>query len=159
MHYLRYERRVGTLRLQNHQSPLVFSSSPSGHLRHHHVGVFVSPEVGIVHHGVGIEYANYAYAVEVQPLAYHLRAYQYVGLAACEVADDAFVSVASAGSVEIHACYTGLGEQFQYVVFNLLRAVALCLQVGAAARRALCGHLVSAAAVVAGQRVGTPVER
>ena len=144
--------------LQYDESLSPFASGAPGHLGHHGVGVLVGPEVGLVEHGVGGDDAYYGDVVEVEALAYHLGADEYVGAAGGEVADDAFVGVAGAGGVEVHACDACLGEGVAHLFFYLLGAVAVGAQVGAAAAGALGGHLVCGAAVVAGELLHLSVQ-
>ena len=80
--------------LQDDQTALLFAACTSADLCHHHKGMLVGSEVRLVEHGVGIEDAHYADAVEVETLAHHLRADEDVGAPLREVADNVFVGVA-----------------------------------------------------------------
>ncbi len=64
-HYLAYHGQVFVLRLQHDEAAFAFAPCSTTHLRHHHKGVFVGAEVGIVKHGVGIENAHKTHIVEV----------------------------------------------------------------------------------------------
>ena len=121
--------------------------------------MFVGTEVGVVQHGVGIEDADDADAVEVETLGNHLRADEQVGAPGAEVADEPFVGIAGAGGVEVHAADTRFGEDVAHVGLNLLRAVAAGLQLRSATGGAGHGHLVDGTAVVAYQLVHLAVQR
>ena len=118
---------------------LVLPSGASGNLRHQLEGALVGAEVGIVQHGVGIEYAHNADVVEVQTLGHHLRAYQDVRLALLEIGDDALVGGTGAGGVQVHTGYAGVGEEGFDVIFYFFRAEAAVAQVSAPRRRGRCG--------------------
>ena len=150
---LLYHWQVGTLGLQYDESALVAPSGSATHLREHLKRLLVGTEVGIVEHGVGVEYAHNGNPREVEPLGYHLRADEYVGSAAGEVVDDASVGSCRARGVEVHAGYACFGEQLAHAVLNLLRAVAATEQFGALAVGALLRYGVGVAAVVAGEQV------
>ena len=157
-HYLVNDRQVSVLRLQEHQSALPLASCSSAHLSHHHEGVLIGTEVGIVEHRVGIQYAHHAHVVKVEPLAYHLRADKNVGLSCRKLAYQSFVGVARAGGVEVH-CHACLRKQFAYQVFNLLRSEAAASQIRALTVGTHLWHGVSVATIVAGHQVRVLVQR
>ena len=145
-------RRLG---LQDYQAPLTLSPCPSADLRHHHKGMFVGPEVRIVEHRVGIEDTHHADTVEVESLGDHLGADKEIGAPSGEIVDQSLVGSTGAGGVKIHTGNTGLRKDIAHLIFNLLRAKAPCHQLCTAASRALRGHLIGIAAVVARQLVKT----
>ena len=121
--------------------------------------MLIGTEVGLVEHGVGIEDAHDADAVEVEALGDHLCADEQVGASGREVADDALVGIARAGGVEVHACHAGLWEDVAQLVLDLLRAIAPPLQFLLPQAGTLGRDPVGVAAVVAGQLVHGSVER
>ena len=115
--------------------------------------MFIGTEIGIVEHGVGIEDAHHRDLVEVQSLADHLRADEQIGTTCGEVVDDAFVGLTAAGGVEVHAGDTGFGEDVVHLGLDLLRAIAMRLQLGTTAIGTLRRHLIGIAAIMTRQLV------
>ena len=126
-HYLMKQRQVWLTGLQNNQSALLLAAGTPTYLRHHLVGMFVSPKVRLVQHAVGIEDAYHRDAVEVEPLGDHLRSNEDVGAPGGEVADDTLVGMTGARGVKVHSSHTSLRKQVANAVFNFLRAKAACL--------------------------------
>ena len=87
-------------------------------LYHHHKGMLVGSEVGIIEHGVGIQYAHHTHLVEIQSLADHLRANEQIGLTRREIVYQPFVGIAGTGGVQIHTGDTSLGEYIRQLVFD-----------------------------------------
>ena len=135
-------------RLQNDQTALAATSGSSADLRHHHEGMLIGPEIGLVEHGVGIEDAHDGHLVEVEALGDHLGANEQVGTSGTEVADDALVGLARTGGVEVHTADAGLREDVAHGGLYLLGAVAARTQFGAATAGAGGGHLIDGTAVV-----------
>ena len=156
-HHLLHDGQVLVLRLQQHQPAPALAPGPPAHLRHHREGVLVGAEVGIVEHGVGVEYAHHRHAVEVESLRDHLCADEYVRLSCREVGYYALVCAPCACRVEIHARHARAGEYFHYLVLHLLRPEAPCRQFVAAAVGAAFRHAVCESAVVARQLRGVLV--
>ncbi|CCZ15018.1 unknown [Prevotella sp. CAG:487] len=148
-HHLSYHGQLRIACLENHLSTAALASRPSGYLRHHHEGVLVGAEVGVVQHGVGVENAHHGDVAEVETLAHHLRAYEQIGVSGREFADDALVRIARACGVEVHPRDTCLGEDVAHPVLDILRSVSPSAQVGAAAARTTVGHIEHTAAVMA----------
>ena len=121
--------------------------------------MLVGTEVGNVEQHVGVEYADDADAVKVEPLGHHLCADEQVGASTGKVVDDALIGIARACGVKIHAADACLREDVGQLVFNLLGAVAARHQLMATTGRALSRHLIGMAAVVAGKLVGLPMQR
>ena len=90
-HHLLDDGQLRTLGLQEHQPLATFAACPAADLCHHHEGMLVGAEVGIVEHGVGIEDAHHGDFVEIQSLGDHLCADEQVGTSGGEVADEALV--------------------------------------------------------------------
>ena len=153
MHHLLDDGHVFLLGLQDDQAALVLTSCTSADLCHHHKGVFVGTEVGIVQHRVGIDDTHHRHLVEVQSLGHHLRTYQDIRASGRKVADDALIGIARSGGVQVHTGNVGFRERLAHLFLYLLRTVAACSQVGTAATRTLCRHSVGIATVVARQLV------
>ena len=134
--------------------PCVLPSCSSRHLRHHLIGSFVTPEIGNVHCGVGIQYTHHFHTVEVQSFRDHLCAYQYVGIAVSEIRQNGIVCRASASGVEVKAGGFCIGKHSFHIGFNLFRAYSVVSYVCASAFGASGGHCVCCAAVMAGKTLG-----
>ena len=143
------DREVRALRLEDNQSATVLTTCSATDLRHHHEGMFVGAEIGVVEHRIGIEDTHDGDAIEVEALGNHLRADKDIGTTCGEVIDDTFVGLTGAGGVEVHAGDAGLGEEGAHLVLDLLRAVAPRLEFMATTGRTLRRHLVCIATVVA----------
>ena len=139
--------------LEDDQSLRVASSGTSGYLRHQLEGTFVGTEIGVIQQGVCIEDAHHADPLEVQAFGHHLRADEDVRPTFGKVIDDAFVSRAGTGGVQIHSGYPCLREQGFDFIFYLLCAEAAGTQVSAVACRASAGQGFGVAAIVARQHV------
>ena len=111
--------------------------------------MFEGTEVGSVQEVVGIENTHDADTVEVESLGNHLRTYKQIGASCTEVADDAFIGLAGAGGVEIHACHTSLRENVAHIGLYFLRTIAACLEHRVSTGGTLHRHLIGIAAVVA----------
>ena len=153
-----YDGLLHVFRLQYHQSAVAFPSCSSRHLRHHGEGVFVCPEVGHVEHGVGIQYSHHTYVVEIESLAHHLRSDENLRTPGREVIYYPLVCVAGTGSVEVHPGNGHVGEQFHYLLLNLLRSIPIGPQVLPLAVRTFLRHAVGETAVVTCQHVHVLVE-
>ena len=110
--------QLGLACLQHHQAAALAASGTTGHLREHLERALVGAEVGARERLVGIDDAHHAHAVEVEPLGHHLRADEYVSLAALELPDDLVVGGAGAGGVKVKARRAGLGQEGMYGLFN-----------------------------------------
>ena len=124
VYYLLDDGQLGLSGLQHDESSAATATRPSADLGHHHVGMFESTEVRVVEHGVGVEYADDADAVEVEALADHLRANEQIGAACGKVTDDALVGLARTGGVEVHSADAGFGEDLAHLVFYLFHSRA-----------------------------------
>src|SRR3712207_5758207 len=158
-HHLPHYGQVRALGLQDNQAPSASPPCPSAHLTHHHEGLLVGPEVGIIEHGVGVEYAHDTYFVEIQPLTDHLRADEQIGLAAREIVNNALIGVAGAGGIKVHAGHPGLGEELTDIILYLLRAVTTPLKLGTATIGAHRRHAIREAAVMTCQQIEPLIER
>ena len=128
--------------LQHHQAAALPPPGPPGHLREHLERAFGSAEVRPCQRLVGIDDAYHPHAVKIEPFGNHLRADEYVSLAALKAADDLVVGGAGAGGVKVKARRAGLGQEGMYGLFNLFRAVTQVAQVRIAAVGAAFGHIV-----------------
>ena len=71
--------RIGGL--QNHLPLPTSPARPTAHLLHHHVGIFESPEIRQIEHGITLQDADHRDMGKVQTLAHHLGAYQNIRMA------------------------------------------------------------------------------
>ena len=157
--HLADDGQVLLFRLQDNQSASTFAARTSSHLRHHHEGMFIGTEVGLVQHTVGIDDAHHADLVEIQSLGNHLCTYQYIGAACSEVADDALIAIACASGVQVHTRDAGFGKCLAHLFLYLLSTIAVRPEVSVSTARTLCGHLVDRSAIVARQLVQLAMQR
>ena len=92
---------------------------------------------------VGVDYPDERHAGEVEPLGYHLRADEYVELAAAEVSEYFAVIVAPLHCVAVHAPYSRGGEHRRYSLLDFLGSGAAPFRLWRAAfsacPRSFCG--------------------
>ncbi len=135
------------------------AASTSCHLRHHRECLFVGPEVGIVEHGVRIQYHHHAHLVEVQSLGHHLCPYQDIGVSGTEIRDNTLIGIARARRVQIHTRHLRLGKDVADLFLNLLRAETPRTQVFRLTARTNIRNPIGVTTIVAGQLVGLSVQR
>ncbi len=105
-------------------------------------------EVGKAQEIVGIDYPHEPYVVEVEPFAYHLSAYYYVGLV-CGYFTQYFAELAfGSGYVGIEPYHARFGYETGYFLLYVLCAYALRGDVVRSARWASAYGLFGMAAVV-----------
>ena len=80
LRYLAHYVRVGMFGLENDFTGFMFSAGTTGYLRQGLETAFVTAEIGLVEHGVGIEYSYNADIGEVESFGHHLCANQNIGL-------------------------------------------------------------------------------
>ena len=148
VNHLMNDGNIRAFRLEDDQSATASTTCTATDLRHHHKGMLVGTEVGIIEHRVSIEDAHHGYTVEVETLGDHLGANKDVGAPRREIVDNAFVSLTGTGGVKIHAGDTSLREDGAHFVFDFLRSIATRLKFTTATSRALGRHLISIAAVM-----------
>ena len=153
-HHLLDDGQLRTLGLQQHHSPFTFSPCPAAHLRHHHEGMLVGTEIGVVEHRVSIEDSHHGNAVEIQTFGNHLRTDEQIGTTCREVADDALVGRTGARGVEIHTRHLCLRENRHNLVLDFLRSIAASLQFRGTAAGAHRRHLITAPTIVASHLLG-----
>ena len=61
------DRMIDTLGLQYHPSAFVLTSGTSRYLCHQLKSTFIGTEIGIIQHGIGIQYTYYTDMIEIQP--------------------------------------------------------------------------------------------
>ena len=153
LHYLLDDRIVGVPGLQDDISAAVFPAGASCHLRHHLERTFKSPEIGTCKHGVGIKDANDVNIVEVEALGYHLGSDKDVGLVLGKVGEYALVGIALTGSVKVETCCAAGGEMPANLLLYLLCAETKGAYICLLTTRALTGHIIGGAAIMAYQPV------
>ena len=153
VNHLRDNRQFRRFRLQNHQSSLALSASPSTHLRHHHKGMFVGPEVRIIEHRVGIENTHNAHLVKIQSLGNHLRTDKQIGLSRRKILYQAFIGIAGAGRIKIHTGNTRLREDFSQLIFHLLCSDTTPRQFGTSTVRTFRRNRIRVATIMAGKQI------
>ena len=156
-HYLLDNRHFLTLGLQDNEPPLALTTGTATDLRHHHKGMFVGTEIGIVKHGVGVQNPHHTDLVEIEPLADHLRTNQDVGAPCPEIHDNALVGIASAGGVEIHTRHMSFRKHLAHLLLNLLSTKTTRMQLGRAATGTLRGHSIGVTTIMTRQLVHLPM--
>ena len=153
MNHLRDDRQRGRLGLQYHLASLALSPGPSAHLSHHHKGMLVGSEVGIIEHGIGIQYAHHTHLVEIQSLGDHLGANEQIGLTRREIIYQPLVSIAGTGGVQIHTGDTSLGKDIRQLVFDAFGTQTSPHEFCTSTVGALHWHRISISAIVTGEQV------
>ena len=146
-------RVLDTFGLQHHSSALVLTSGTSRDLRHQLESTLVRTEVGIVQHGIRIQYSNDTYMVEVQSLGYHLRPDEYVRLSLFKVRDNLLVGGTGTGRIQVHPCYGSFREKDFNIIFNLFRTKTAVYQFRPFTSGTSLRKLVGISAIVAGQLI------
>ena len=146
-------RMLDTFGLQYYSSPLVLTSGTSRYLRHQLESAFIRTEIGIIQHGIRIQYSNDAYMVEVQSFGYHLRSDKYVGLSLFEVRDNLLVGGTGTGSIQVHPRHGSFREKDFNIIFNLFRTKTAVYQFRPFTGGTSLRKLVGIAAIMAGQLI------
>ena len=122
-YHLPHDGRFRISGLQHHLSLTALSACPACHLLHHLEGTFMTAEIGLAEHRIGIQDAHHRHMLEVETLGDHLSAYQHIRPALLEVLQDLFIRHAASGGIQVHACYACVGQHFGQLVLNALSTI------------------------------------
>ena len=150
-HDLPDDRIAGLGGLDDHLAPLRPAPCAAGNLHHQLESPLAGPEIGVVEHVVGVENPHQRDPLEVEPLGYHLRAYQDVGFAARERRHNGAERPFGSHRIAVEPRHPRLGEDAGYLLFDFLGAESHRHHIGDLARRAFGRYGFAVAAVVADQ--------
>ena len=127
------------------------ASGAARHLREQLKGALRGAEIGHAEADIGGHHAHQRHVRNIVALGDHLRAHQHVVIALAEVVEDGLVLPLAGHRVAIEARDARGREGAVQLLFHALAADAQKVNMLALALRALAGHLLGIAAVVAEQ--------
>src|SRR5574344_1268912 len=148
-------RQVGTRCLKQYQPSFALTTRTSADLRHHHESMFISTEIGIIQHIIGIKDAYNTYFIKVKSFADHLCTNKQVCSPCREIGNKTFISITCSCRIKIHTSDMGLGESLHDQIFNLLCTISSTFQILTATVRTYVWNAICISAIMACQLIHT----